>query len=218
VSVGSVQWALGRQGLDSDEKLALVVVCNWVHPDGMSGANLDLVSYVVGGGESRARALLTKLKKKGFVRFENKSLYVNTGSSPKVPKPKKKKTPEWGKSKDVQEVFDHWAESYVEATGGDEGVRKRLKLTQKRGSSVLARLNEGYSVADLKKAVDGCHSREHNLEGGYLDLELICRNQSKVEQFLNHINTDKFGIITPDLAKRLAEAREAMGELDPVED
>ena len=72
-----------------------------------------------------------------------------------------------------------------------------MKRTRKRLSKISARLREGYSVDDLQHAIDGCLSNQSNVDGGYLDIELICRDQQHVEQYLawfkNGRNRDSSG-------------------------
>lgn len=82
-------------------------------------------------------------------------------------------------SADAQSVFDHWR-----ATMGHPDA----KPTAKRVQAVNARLAEGYSVADLCAAVDGCkaspfYQGQNDRHEVYDDLELICRNGEKVEKF-----------------------------------
>ena len=79
---------------------------------------------------------------------------------------------------DVTEVFDHWNEKR-KAIGLRAG-----KLTQKRKTKIEARLKDGWSVLMLQNATDACFQSEYHLENGYLDIELICRDDSKVEMFL----------------------------------
>lgn len=83
-------------------------------------------------------------------------------------------------SKQVAEVFAYW----VEVMG-----KPKARLTGDRERRVKARLREGYSVADLKAAVDGCKAsawhQGSNAEGKvFEDLELICRDGKHVEAFM----------------------------------
>lgn len=81
------------------------------------------------------------------------------------------------------EVFDYWRERRASAMGKTSGPR--MQPTKGRMSKIRGRLAEGYSVDDLKAAVDGCLSRDFNVENGYTDISLICRSQEKVEQYLH---------------------------------
>lgn len=72
-------------------------------------------------------------------------------------------------------VWAYWLRS----TGKD-----RAKPTPERKRVVLARLREGYSETDIKRAIDGCLTSDHHVEGGHTDLTLICRNGSKLEAFV----------------------------------
>lgn len=80
---------------------------------------------------------------------------------------------------ETREVFDYWR-----ARLG----HKTAKLTNDRKSKVSARFREGYSVEDIKAAIDGCagsawHTGDNPQAKRYDDLTLICRNGSKLEDF-----------------------------------
>ena len=90
-----------------------------------------------------------------------------------------------GYSDEVIEVFDYWQErrSQLPHTRPAQPTCKRL-------SKVQARLKDEYSVADLKQAVDGCLSNPFNVEGGFYDLELICRDDQHVTQYMHWARKD----------------------------
>jgi hypothetical protein len=86
----------------------------------------------------------------------------------------------------VREVFDYWRE----AMGHSDA---KLKAGSKRARAVRGRLKDGYTVTQLKQAIDGCraspHHRGQNATGTvYDDLELICRDEVHVEQFIAKAN------------------------------
>ncbi len=63
-------------------------------------------------------------------------------------------------------------------------------LDKKRKSKIEARLKEGRSVEDCKKAIDGCkgsawHMGANNNKKVYDDIELIFRDAPKFERFIN---------------------------------
>jgi hypothetical protein len=63
------------------------------------------------------------------------------------------------------------------------------KPIDKRRRAVAARIREGYTVEQLKQAVDGCARTPHNMGQNerherYDDLELICRSGTQVERFM----------------------------------
>lgn len=83
-------------------------------------------------------------------------------------------------SADADAVFEHWREVM--------GKDARTKFDGKRRRAVVARLNDGYTAADLAEAVNGCSLTPHNMGQNdrgerYDDLELICRNASQVDRF-----------------------------------
>lgn len=84
---------------------------------------------------------------------------------------------------EVDELWGFWETWRAKAL---ERNRVPQKATWKRVRPILDRLDEGYQLADLKEAVLGCCHRKHNVEGGYLDIELICRDQSHVDMYVQH--------------------------------
>lgn len=78
-----------------------------------------------------------------------------------------------------REVFDHWQQVMD---------KPRALFTEDRRRKVRARLREGYTVEQLKAAVDGCrrsafHMGRNDRRVRYDDLQLICRSGSHVERF-----------------------------------
>lgn len=90
-----------------------------------------------------------------------------------------------GPSAHADEVFAHWVV-----------VTKKTPRTvfgSARQSKVEARLREGYSVEQLKLAVDGCAVTPHNQgeTDGQIhdDLELICRSAGQVDRFIRNAHS-----------------------------
>lgn len=84
---------------------------------------------------------------------------------------------------DAQSVFDYWCHRM------SKGVQ--TKFSPKRRKAVQARIKEGRTVDELKQAIDGCASSPFHMGQGpksdgtvYDDLELICRNNEKLESFM----------------------------------
>ena len=82
----------------------------------------------------------------------------------------------------VRELFDYWAGRRAVAIGKNDGGPP-MKATDQRLGKIRARLKEGYTIDQLKAAIDGCLSNPFNVEGGHTDIELICRDQKHVEQY-----------------------------------
>lgn len=84
---------------------------------------------------------------------------------------------------DIVTVFEHWAK-VEEATGGIKGA----KLTAGRRSRIKARLDEGYTVDQLKAAVDGfLHDdfylgKEKGKPKRYTGIDTIFANGERVER------------------------------------
>lgn len=81
---------------------------------------------------------------------------------------------------EAREAFKYWCHRL--------GKAKTAKFKGKRKAKVLARLRDGYTLEDIKRAVDGCagsawHMGENDRNQRYDDLELICRDGSNLEKF-----------------------------------
>lgn len=79
-------------------------------------------------------------------------------------------------------VFAYWQTTLGHPTAKFGGKRER---------AVKARLADGYTVEQLKQAVDGCSRTPHNMGQNdrgerYDDLELICRDTSHVDRFIRN--------------------------------
>lgn len=89
-----------------------------------------------------------------------------------------------GDSEMVRQVFDCWQSVMGHADA---------KLLTKRRRLVMARLREGYTVAQLCDAVAGCkastfHMGQNDTGTVYDDLTLICRSGEKVEMFISKLS------------------------------
>jgi len=80
----------------------------------------------------------------------------------------------------IDEVFAYWQKVM------DHPSAKLLPVRQR---AVAGRLKEGYSVAEIKLAIDGCRASDFHMGDNihrtvYDDLTLICRDGAKLEQFI----------------------------------
>lgn len=93
----------------------------------------------------------------------------------------------------VQSVFDHWFSVM--------GKGATTKLSTKRRKVIASRLVDGYSVEDIKSAIDACHASpwhmgQNDRQTVFNDIELICRTPEKLDGFLQmteRVQTSKFG-------------------------
>lgn len=103
-------------------------------------------------------------------------------------------------------VLRHWAEKLH--------AGQRVKFDDKRKRRVRARFAEGFSVADLKLAIDGTlrddwlmGRSEKSRKGGYRDVDTVLRDAAQVERLMG---LTKDGAAA--LAKRPRTGVQAMGE------
>lgn len=87
----------------------------------------------------------------------------------------------------VQEIFEFWKQALKKTEGA--------KLTDKRSKKIKARLKDGYSAEQIKRAILGCsfsafHRGENETSTVYDDLELICRDGAKLEFFWQFCGED----------------------------
>lgn len=78
-------------------------------------------------------------------------------------------------------IFEFWKETFKS---------QKTVLTEKRKKKIEARLEQGYSVEDIKKAIVNCSKSDYHMgknERGtvYNDIELICREPEKLDRFIS---------------------------------
>lgn len=108
---------------------------------------------------------------------------------------------------DVRAVFVYWQQVMGHA---------RAHLDDKREKAIKARLKDGYSVADLCRAIDGCakspyHMGQNDSQAIYDDIELICRNGPKVDGFIKKAATITGGM-SPGLQAQVDVLNDWMSE------
>jgi hypothetical protein len=77
---------------------------------------------------------------------------------------------------ELNDVFDYWKNTF--------GKNAATKLDSKRKSRIVARLKDGYTVEQIKQAIDGCASSDYHIENHHTDIELICRDVTKIDKFI----------------------------------
>ncbi|EPX3860864.1 hypothetical protein ACWY7A_000032 [Acinetobacter baumannii] len=87
---------------------------------------------------------------------------------------------------EIHEVFEFWKVTFNKNT--------RTVLDNKRKTKIQARLKEGYTVEDIKLAITNCSKSEYHVQGGYTDIELICREASKLDRFIEMSNPAQVAI------------------------
>lgn len=85
-------------------------------------------------------------------------------------------------ARNAREVYAHWV-AQRQAVLPDAMAPM---FNDKRRRAVQARLREGFTVEQLKRAVEGMLCTAFNVEKGFTDLELCCRDASHVERFINN--------------------------------
>jgi len=88
---------------------------------------------------------------------------------------------------EIKEIFSYWQEIFY---------HPQAKLSNDRRAKIKARFAEGYTVDQLKKAIDGCKASAYHMgenESGkkYDSIGLIFRNADKVEQFWGYVEEKK---------------------------
>ena len=73
-------------------------------------------------------------------------------------------------------VFLFWKETFNKSS--------RTILKGVRETKIKARLKEGYTVDEIKEAILNVSSSQHHIDGGYTDIELICRDQSHLDKYI----------------------------------
>ena len=130
---------------------------------------------------------------------------------------REEETPHGEFGEDARELFGYWQERCG---------HQKAKATPERLRAIRARLRDGYSVADVRRAIDGAATGAYVDDRGkrHDDLTLICRNGSKLEDFIarasakappppgsDGLRFDREALLAQEASNREARAaREAM--------
>ena len=104
--------------------------------------------------------------------------------------------------KEIYIVFAYWQKIFDHS---------RSKLTKDRKAKIRTRLNEGYSINDLKRTIDGCKASSYHMGDNdqgkiYDSIELLFRNGDKVEQFWGYLKKEEY-------QTQLSKAKRELGKL-----
>lgn len=100
------------------------------------------------------------------------------------------------------EIFQYWVARFN---------KPRVRFTPERRQKIRARLRDGYSPDDLKRAIDGCkaspyHNGENEQQTEYNDITLILRTGSKLEGFRDRAKETGIAPLTTNVSEE-TEAR-----------
>jgi len=108
------------------------------------------------------------------------SLVVEGGPTPE-PEQLELVAPEAGNGDLVREVWEHWLAHWRRVIGQPP----EPKLTTARRGKIRARLvTDGYTVAQLRTAIDACWASSFHVERRHTGIGLICRDAEMVDKFL----------------------------------
>lgn len=79
----------------------------------------------------------------------------------------------------VIQIFEYWQKVFN---------KPKTKLDAKRKSKIKSRLADGRTLTEIQTAIDNCSKSEFHITNGHIDIELICRDDSKLESFLSRTN------------------------------
>lgn len=121
----------------------------------------------------------------------------------------------------VLEVFAHYRTYHPRSF---PQLPKRRSGKRNEVDQILDRLSEGWSVEDLRRAIDGCHRSPHHqganpLRTKYDSLELIVRDSKRVQQFIDIVeNPPQVIEIDPRSARHMDEMERFMTGRDEGEE
>ena len=85
--------------------------------------------------------------------------------------------------KDICEIFEFWKTTFSK--------NEKTILSDKRARKIQTRLVDGYQVEDIKHAILNCSKSDYHVQGGYTDIELICREPEKLDRFIGMFKSEQ---------------------------
>ena len=82
-----------------------------------------------------------------------------------------------------ERIWGHWEDRRADVLNLN-GRRRPMSESKARVNAMRRIWKLGYREDEFMKAINGCMSSDHHVQGGYLDIELICRDQEHFERFL----------------------------------
>lgn len=192
-----------------EEKQAVIDVVNeffiptethWVHSridfelrEYQSKAEINRKNGKKGGRPSKK----PKENPSGFDSVENKT-QTDSETEPKAnPEETLTHKPINPLTHNINTIFNFWKETFKKT---DRTVLKGVRETK-----IRARLNEGYTVDEIKQAVLNVSCSQYHIDGGHTDIELICRDQSKLDKNIAMGGPKKVGIPVEQQKKEYVE-------------
>lgn len=117
----------------------------------------------------------------GASAVNSQGVLIESSVSPQSPRGGARSDPilksSTSKAEAARALFDYWRERCN---------HPHAKFTSERRRKVEARMNEGYTDAQIRKGIDGAAKAAYVDEKGKVfdDIELICRTGSKLEDFM----------------------------------
>lgn len=114
-------------------------------------------------------------------------------------------------SGEIEAVFEHWKEVM-------SSPRSRLDI--KRRDAIKGRLIDGYTLADLCDAINGCrasrfHMGDNDRRRVFNDIGLICRDAEHVDRFIEEWEAVKRK--AESVEQKRADAGKSVGDMSPEE-
>lgn len=199
MSVFAMSWAW-EQEATAGGKLVLLAVADHADPEGECYPSRRRLAKMTGLGRSSVSRYLAALETRGLLQREprHRENGSRTSTLYRLPLPggpmqdsegggsagekgpsaqmrRLEPSIEPSYEQQLPELFDFW-----KTTTNRNG---RTSFTPERKKKLKARLADGYSPAEIEKAIRGCWSSDFHRNGGYTDLTLICRSPEKLEGF-----------------------------------
>lgn len=110
----------------------------------------------------------------------------------------------------AMELFRYWQRECCHPTA---------KPTTERITKLMGRLREGYSASEIRKAIDGAKHGAFETDGKrYDDIELVCRNGTKLEDFIQRGEKSTGAIVVEEVStggieEQIGALRRTMAQL-----
>lgn len=205
MSVHCMSWVLKHSEATLGARLVLLVLADHAKDDGTAAwPAVATVAHEARVSPQAARAALRRLEAAGMIEATGKSkkgttvyrvlmgeqvtralpdegrkLAASNGqvtcAEPSIEPSTSQSSPDGeGKVDEARAVFEHWQSAFD---------KPRASLTDGRRKKIKARLEEGYGVDRIQRAIDGCAGSEWHRANDHIGLTLICQSGEKLERF-----------------------------------
>ena len=229
MSVTAMAWAW-KQDVGGSDKLVLLALADHADDEGVCWPGKRGVAEKCGLARSTVIAVIKRLEQAGLLtrqerfrddgsrdsdliqlRWEPDGPVRGSDQGGPTPGPRTEPSLNMGEESPIPPLVERGSAAECFAYWQERCRHPTAKLTAERRRKIEARLREGYTVDDIRRAIDGAAKAAFVNDHGrrFDDIELICRSGSKLEGFMGRVSSSNVALMRSAAVERMDAWRNA---------